>query len=61
MRRVLGEILVCPYCLGMWIAAAMTAGLLVVPRFTRWVAFVLTALTIADFMQVGYRKAADTL
>jgi hypothetical protein len=60
-RRALGEMLVCPYCLGMWIAGALTAGLLVVPRFTRWIAFALTALTIADFLQIAYKKAEDTL
>ena len=61
LRRAVGELLVCPYCLGMWMAAALTASLLVVPRFTRWIAVVLTAVTIADFLQIAYRKALDTL
>lgn len=61
LRRALGELLVCPYCIGMWIAAVLTAGLLVAPRFTRWVSFALTTLTIADFLQIVYRKAEDTL
>ena len=41
LRRVVGELLVCPYCLGMWTSALLTASLLVAPRFTRWVASVL--------------------
>jgi hypothetical protein len=61
LRRAIGELLVCPYCIGMWIAAALTAGLLVAPRFTRWIAFVFTTLTIADFLQIAYKKAEDTL
>src|SRR5947209_15907357 len=27
LRRVIGELLVCPYCLGLWTSAAITAGL----------------------------------
>jgi hypothetical protein len=61
LRLALGQLLVCPYCIGMWAAAALTAGLLVAPRFTRWVAFALTALTISDFLQIAYKKAEDTL
>ena len=61
VRRVVGELLVCPYCLGMWTSAALTAGLLVAPRFTRWVASVLTIFFGADVLQIAYKKAEDTL
>ncbi|HEY7966613.1 MAG TPA: DUF1360 domain-containing protein [Solirubrobacteraceae bacterium] len=61
LRLAVGQLLVCPYCIGMWAAAALTAGLLVAPRPTRWVAFTLTALTISDFLQIAYKKAEDTL
>jgi len=61
LRRAIGELLVCPYCIGMWIAGTLTAGLLVTPRFTRWIAVALTTLTIADFLQIAYKKAEDTL
>jgi Protein of unknown function (DUF1360) len=60
-RRVVGELLVCPYCLGMWTSAAFTAGLLVAPRFTRWVASVLAIFFGADVLQIAYKKAEDTL
>jgi Protein of unknown function (DUF1360) len=61
LRRAVGELLVCPYCVGLWIASGLTAALIVAPKVARWVAFTLTALTISDFMQVAYRKAEDTL
>jgi hypothetical protein len=61
VRRAIGELLVCPYCVGMWISAAFAAGLLVAPRFTRWFAAVLTALFGADVLQIAYKKAEDTL
>jgi Protein of unknown function (DUF1360) len=61
LRRVVGELLVCPYCLGMWTSAFFTAGLLVAPRFTRWVASVLTIFFGADVLQIAYKKAEETL
>jgi hypothetical protein len=56
-----GELLVCPYCVALWIASGLTGTLIVAPRLARWVSFTLTALTISDFLQVAYRKAEDTL
>lgn len=61
LRRAVGELLVCPYCIGMWISAGFAAGLLVAPRFTRWFAAVLVALFGADVLQIAYRKAEDAL
>ncbi len=42
LRRAVGELVLCPYCVGMWVAGVFTAGLLLVPRATRAVAAVLT-------------------
>jgi hypothetical protein len=61
MRRALGELLVCPYCIGLWISAAFTAGLLVAPRLTRWTASVFSALFVSDVLQIAYAKAEDSL
>jgi hypothetical protein len=61
LRRAVGELLVCPYCLGLWIAAALTAGLLVAPRATRWSASVFVALTGSDLLQIAYAKAEAAL
>jgi len=61
LRRAIGELLVCPYCLGMWTSAAFTAGLLVLPRFTRWVASVLVTFFGSEILQIAYKKAEDTL
>ena len=61
LRRAIGELLVCPYCLGLWIVAGFTLGLLVAPRMTRVIASVLSALTISDFLQIAYKAAEENL
>ena len=61
IRRAIGELLTCPYCLGMWTSAAFIAGLLVAPRFTRWVAAVFTTFFGSELLQIAYKKAEDTL
>ena len=58
-RRALGEMLVCPYCLDLWVVAAFSIGILFAPRPTRFVAATLTAVTASDFLQVAYRAAEE--
>jgi hypothetical protein len=61
LRKAIGELLICPYCLGLWVVAAFTVGLLIAPRVTRVVASVLSALTISDFLQIAYKAAEENL
>jgi hypothetical protein len=57
LRRAIGELLVCPYCIGLWASGGFHAGLLFAPRATRFSASVLAAMAISDFLQVAYRAA----
>jgi len=59
LRRAMGELLVCPYCLGLWASGAFHAGLLFAPRATRFSASVLTAMTISDFLQIAFKAAEE--
>lgn len=59
LRRALGELLICPYCLGLWASGGFHAGLLFAPRATRLTASVLSAMTISDFLQIAYKAAED--
>jgi hypothetical protein len=61
LRRAIGELVVCPYCLGLWVSAAFTAGLLVAPRATRWTMAVLNAVFASDVLQMVYAKGEDAL
>lgn len=58
-RKAIGELLICPYCLGLWVAAAFSVGLLLAPRPTRFVAAVFTAQTASDFLQIAYKAAEE--
>ncbi len=61
LHRAVGELLICPYCLGMWAATGFTAGLLTAPRATRWTMSVFTALTASDVLQLAYASAEERL
>jgi hypothetical protein len=59
VRKAIGELLICPYCLGLWVVAAFSVGLLFAPRVTRFVASLFAALTISDFFQIAYKAAEE--
>lgn len=55
LRRVVGELLVCPFCIAQWIATALCVGLLFAPRVTRFVASVFSVVAVADTLQLLYK------
>jgi uncharacterized protein DUF1360 len=61
LRRAIGELLVCPFCMGQWVATAILAGLAVVPRTTRYVCSIFAAVTISDFLQIIYKGSEEKL
>ena len=59
IRRAVGELITCPYCLDQWVAAGFTLGLVAAPRPTRLVASVFTIVAISDFLHVAYKAAEN--
>lgn len=57
LQVTVGELLTCPYCIGMWITTPMWFGMILAPRLTRFMAGILTSVTIADFTHRAYLKA----
>ncbi len=55
LRRSIGELLTCKFCLGMWVASFFTYGLILAPRVTRLVASIFTILTISDYLHQTYK------
>jgi hypothetical protein len=59
LRRAIGELLTCPFCLGTWIASGFIYGYIFSPRVTRTLASIFAVSGIADFLQQFYVKAQE--
>jgi hypothetical protein len=60
-RYVLGELVLCPFCLAQWVAAGFVTGLVAAPRATRFIVSLMAAVGLADFLQVGYKAAEERM
>lgn len=58
VRRVLGELATCPFCVAQWVGTGFAAGMVLAPRGTRLAMETLAAITVSDFVQFAY-VAAD--
>ena len=59
LRRAIGELLTCPFCIGTWIASGFIYGSLFSPRPTRSVASIFAVAGVADFLQQLYVKSQE--
>jgi len=57
--RALGELVTCPYCVGVWTAAGLSCALVLLPRETRLVTTVFSAQAVADFLNAVFVKLRD--
>jgi len=55
LRRSVGELLTCQFCLGVWVASFFTYGFVLLPRVSRLVAAVFAAVTVSDFLHQAYK------
>ena len=60
MRKALGELVSCPFCLGQWVATAGVFGMITAPRATRAIASVFAVLTASDMLQYAYTRMQDS-
>lgn len=54
MRRAVGDLLTCPWCLGPWVATALATGFVLAPRAARLAAATFSAVAISDFLHHAY-------
>jgi hypothetical protein len=57
LRRAVGNMLVCQYCAGPWVAAALTTGLIFAPRTTRLASSLFAMVATSDFLHQAYAGA----
>jgi len=60
IRHTIGELVTCPFCLGVWIGTGYVAALVIAPRPTRAWAAVFGVIGIADFLQHVYCRLRTT-
>jgi hypothetical protein len=58
MQRAMGELLICEYCVGQWVAAGFVVGATLAPRPARAIATLFTVYGISDAVNIA-RSAAD--
>jgi uncharacterized protein DUF1360 len=54
LRKAVGELLVCVFCIGHWIAAFLAYGLVLAPALTRFVAAIFAMVTVSDYLTQAY-------
>jgi len=54
LRLAVGELVVCPYCVGQWVAAGFVGGYVVDPNATRMVAAMFALLGASDFLHQAW-------
>jgi hypothetical protein len=54
LERALGELVTCPYCVGLWTAAGLSYALVLFPRQTRLVTTIFGGQAVADFLNAAY-------
>jgi hypothetical protein len=55
LRRSLGELLTCHFCVGQWVASFFTYGLVFAPAVTRLVASIFAVVALSDHLHQTYR------
>jgi hypothetical protein len=55
LRRSLGELLTCHFCIGQWVASFFTYGLVFAPALTRLVASIFAIVAISDHLHQTYK------
>ena len=61
IQHAVGELISCPFCLGLWTATGLAAGMVFAPRLTRLASTVLTAVAVSDALHIGYDGAKQKL
>src|SRR5438477_3557388 len=57
LRRAVGDLLTCPWCIAPWVAGALYSLFLINPRAARLVTSGFTSVAVSDFLQHAYAAA----
>lgn len=60
LRKTIGELVTCPFCIGTWISLALLIGFSWEPRVARFIAGIFAVGSISDFVQQGYCRLKES-
>jgi len=60
LRRSIGHLLTCPYCLGVWISTGLNLLYLIAPAPSGFVLRMLASDTISDFLHLSYSRLNES-
>jgi hypothetical protein len=60
LRRSMGELVTCKFCLGTWLASFFTYGLVLFPAVTRLVASIFAIVAVSDHLHQTYKALTLT-
>ncbi len=55
LRRSIGELLTCKFCVGQWVASFFTYGLVLAPAATRLIASIFAVVAVSDHLHQTYK------
>jgi hypothetical protein len=61
LSRAIGELVTCPYCIGLWIASGLCYAQVVFPRETRFATSIFSAHAVTDFLHAGFVRLRKSL
>ena len=61
MRRSVGELLTCPFCIAQWLGTLLVGSYAVAPDGTRMAATALSAVAVADVLQYGHAALQEAV
>lgn len=60
IRKAVGELVTCPYCMSPWIAAILSIGMSVAPELTRRICSLFSSVAVAYFLHQAYGIADNS-
>jgi hypothetical protein len=54
LRRAIGELVICPFCMTQWVGAGFLVSLCAAPRTTRFAASLLALRTVAEALNIAH-------
>jgi len=52
--HALGELVICPVCMDVWVGTAFVGGLVVAPRLTRFIASIFSVIALSNVVHFGW-------